>query len=615
MSYTRQALFPCNPGTERGRSTKLSASNVKGSDKVIYANGRSVVVLDLKNPGLSTTFSGHSKETTVARFTPSGYYCASADVTGLVKIWDTVGEDQSVKGEYKVISGRINDLAWDADSKRIIAVGDGREKFGHAFMADTGTSTGEITGHSKASSVINAVSIRHQRPYRAVTAGDDGVIIFHQGPPFKYDKTIREHTKFVQDVKFSPNGSNFLSVGSDSKIILFKGDNGEKIADITDSPHKGSIMACSWSPDSSKFMTSSMDNTVKLWDAGSQKNSRTWTFDKGIPNQQVGNVWVNENEFVSLSLGGDLSVFDARGNEEKPTRIVQAPQKSVTSAVLGPGSSTFFAGSADGRVFQYDTSSEPATTTKVSGEGHTSLVSGMTGSGDKVYSTGFDDKVREIDGGAGFTLASFGLSAQPKSIAAAADGTVFVVQADKFGKGSVQAIKNNQALYVLTPSYTPSSVAASGDVVVVGGEDDKKVHVYSWDGQTSKLTETVASDTINSRGQVLTVAVSPDRKFIAAGDSVGKIVLFDAKCAKLTDKWTHHTARISSLSFSPTSTHLASTSLDTHVYVYNTAAPYSKYVHVRGAAPMGGSAVLWVDGRVVSSGADGCVRVWEVVLP
>lgn len=44
MSYTRQALYPCNPGTERGRSTKLAATNVKGSDKIIYANGRSVIV-------------------------------------------------------------------------------------------------------------------------------------------------------------------------------------------------------------------------------------------------------------------------------------------------------------------------------------------------------------------------------------------------------------------------------------------------------------------------------------------------------------------------------------------------------------------------------------------
>lgn len=62
-----------------------------------------------------------------------------------VRIWDTVGEEQTLKTEYKVISGRMyafstcdwpsvkrlrrNDLEWDGESKRIIAVGDGREKF------------------------------------------------------------------------------------------------------------------------------------------------------------------------------------------------------------------------------------------------------------------------------------------------------------------------------------------------------------------------------------------------------------------------------------------------------------------------------------------------------
>ena len=91
---------------------------------------------------------------------------------------------------------------------------------------------------------------------------------------------------------------------------------------------------------------------------------------------------------------------------------------------------------------------------------------------------------------------------------------------------------------------------------------------------------------------------------------------------KRTDKWTHHAGRITSLALS--ATHLASTSLDTHVYVYSLEAPFSRYVHVAGAAPMGGAIVSWLPegsgdgkkkGRVVSGGADGCVRVWEVVLP
>ena len=61
-------------------------------------------------------------------------------------------------------------------------------------MFDTGSSTGEISGHSKVMisiiffqkvlrgiQVINAVSIRHQRPFKAVTASDDCTIVFHSG--------------------------------------------------------------------------------------------------------------------------------------------------------------------------------------------------------------------------------------------------------------------------------------------------------------------------------------------------------------------------------------------------------------------------------------------------
>src|SRR5216110_366752 len=60
------------------------------------------------------------------------------DVTGSVRIWDAVGSDMTLKTETKVISGRINDIAWDGESQRIIAVGDGKERYGHAFTFDSG---------------------------------------------------------------------------------------------------------------------------------------------------------------------------------------------------------------------------------------------------------------------------------------------------------------------------------------------------------------------------------------------------------------------------------------------------------------------------------------------
>lgn len=40
MSFKKGELYPCNPATARGESTKLSSSG----DKIVYTNGRTVVV-------------------------------------------------------------------------------------------------------------------------------------------------------------------------------------------------------------------------------------------------------------------------------------------------------------------------------------------------------------------------------------------------------------------------------------------------------------------------------------------------------------------------------------------------------------------------------------------
>lgn len=113
-------------------------------ERIIYCNSRSVFIrsLDGNQPNLS--YSGHPRETTVAKISPSGYYAASADVSGTVRVWDLAGTDQVLKNEVKALGGRVNDLAWDAESKRIVVGGDGRDRFAAAFMFDSGSSVGEL---------------------------------------------------------------------------------------------------------------------------------------------------------------------------------------------------------------------------------------------------------------------------------------------------------------------------------------------------------------------------------------------------------------------------------------------------------------------------------------
>ncbi|KAJ3933322.1 MAG: WD40-repeat-containing domain protein [Lentinula lateritia] len=593
MSFKQYALFPSNPATERGISTKLSASK----DRIVYASGKTIVIRDLKNPKSSISYNGHIQNATIARISPSGYYCASGDAGGTVRVWDTVGEDHALKGEYKVISGRINDLEWDGESKRIIAVGDGKEKFGHAFMMDTGTSTGVISGHFKA---VNAVSIRHQRPFRAVTGGDDAGIIFHQGVPYKYDKSIKTHTKFVQDVRYAPSGDIFASVGSDFKIFLYDGKNGDTLDEVTDSPHKGSIMACTWSPDSKSLVTSSADCTVKLWDVETRKSITTWTVGNGVSFQQVGNTWSGESDVVSLSLSGDLNVFDIRTGD-KPSRIIQGPQKPITTIAPVPAlPDTFLAGTADGRVLSYSKSTGESS--HLQGVNHSTLVTSLASSpvGGSAFSAGFDDCVREIGSdGTGFTPASFSLSSQPKSLAVGDDASVFVAEI----KNSIEVIRSNQKIFDLPTKYTPSAIAVKGSLVAIGGEDSK-VHLYQWDGKS--LEDDAVPILQGNKAVVSALAFSPDGNLLASGDLI-------------TSRWSFHTARVNSLSWTSDSKHCASGSLDTHVYIWSVAKPL-RNIAIKNAGARGVNAVLWIDnfngktGQLVSSGADASVKVWEVTF-
>ena len=97
-------------------------------------------------------------------------YVASGDAGGVIKIWALDNPEHPVKYEGQCLAGPICDIAWSPDSQRVCAVGDGRDCMGRVFMWDSGSTVGEISGHSKK---ILSCDFKQSRPFQILTAAED----------------------------------------------------------------------------------------------------------------------------------------------------------------------------------------------------------------------------------------------------------------------------------------------------------------------------------------------------------------------------------------------------------------------------------------------------------
>ncbi|KAH7571012.1 hypothetical protein JRO89_XS05G0240000 [Xanthoceras sorbifolium] len=593
--------YACAPTTERGRGI-LIAGDPK-TNSILYCNGRSVLIRYLDRPLHVQVYGEHGYPVTVARYSPNGEWIASADVSGTVRIWGTHNEFV-LKKEFKVLSGRIDDLQWSPDGMRIVACGDGKGKsLVRAFMWDSGSTVGDFDGHSRR---VLSCAFKPTRPFRIVTCGEDFLVNLYEGPPFKFKLSIRDHSNFVNCVRFSPDGNKFISVSSDKKGLIYEAKTGDKMGELSsEDGHTGSIYAVSWSPDSKQVLTVSADKSAKVWEIsedGSGKVVKTLVSSEtgAVEDMLVGCLWQNDH-LITVSLGGIINISSASDLDKAPFSFSGHMKNVTTLTVLK--NSQMLSSSYDGIIIKW-----------IQGLGYSGKIKHkdiaqikcLVAVEEEIVTSGFDNKVWRVpfrNGECG-DAEHVDVGSQPKDVSLAISSPGLALVSTDSGVALLNGAKVVSNLNLGFP-VSACAIAPDGSEAIVGGQDGK-LHIYSVSGDTLKEEAVLEKH----RGAITVIEYSPDVSMFASADGFHESVVWDraSKEVKLNNML-FHTARLNCLAWSPNSTLVATGSLDTCVIIYEIGKPASSRITVKHAHLGGVYGLAFIDDlNVVSSGEDACIR-------
>lgn len=286
---------------------------------------------------------------------------------------------------------------------------------------------------------------------RIVTGGkDDSKCLFNSGPPFKrvVDGTPSQdvHTKgAVNSVRFSPDGSLIVSVGSDKAVAIYQGKTMELIAKMDD-VHTGTIYACAWNKAGTHVLTCSADGYAKLltadplevvheWNVAELLNGSSLSAEASVPvgGMVVGCTFAKDDVPVTVSINGEITllpkpaVLDTGIDSVERLTGHHAP---IAGLAVDQPNGILYTGDTDGVLCKWDLATLKAMTRlvppestnllgRVHGEAAISCLA-VTATGN-LLSGGWDDKIRFVEKDGSFAETPVSLEAQPNAMARGTD--------------------------------------------------------------------------------------------------------------------------------------------------------------------------------------------------
>ncbi len=281
----------------------------KKDTALVPKNNYALAIWDLQNEAFVQYLDGHTDSVYDVVFASDNQtiYSASADKT--IRYWH-IGNPSENK-IFATLDDGVSSIALSDDNKLLLS----GSQNGLTTLWDT-TNGNKICELKRDSSAVWDVAFS---PNAKLIASASENVVDDSNPNSNasidlWDITncreiqqIKGHTNLILSIDFSPDSSKIVSSSMDQTARIWDVNTGLELNNLND--HLDWVTVARFSPDGDYVLTGSLDGTVILWDANTGKPIHKFVGNSGNIRDLK---FVSSNQFISASESGNLIVWDIR---------------------------------------------------------------------------------------------------------------------------------------------------------------------------------------------------------------------------------------------------------------------------------------------------------------
>ncbi|KAH9898937.1 WD40 repeat-like protein [Xylariomycetidae sp. FL2044] len=236
----------------------------------------------------------------------------------------------------------VNVIRWTPEGRRLLTASSSGE-----FTLWNGTGFNFETIMQAHDVAIRALCYSHSNDW-LISADHDGIIKYWQ-PNFNNVQMIQGHHDPIRDMAFSPNDSKFVTASDDQSLKIFDFAGG--VAESSLQGHGWDVKACDWHPTKGLIVSGSKDHLVKLWDPRTQRCLTTLHGHKNIITRTLFEK-VMGNCFATSARDQTARVFDLRMMRD--ICLLKGHEKDISTLTWHPIHANLLStGGSEGSLFHY----------------------------------------------------------------------------------------------------------------------------------------------------------------------------------------------------------------------------------------------------------------------